>query len=36
MEAMILAMAEINASSQNINKIIKVIDEIAFQTICWP
>ncbi len=32
MEAMILAMAEINASSQNINKIIKVIDEIAFQT----
>lgn len=29
---MILAMAEINASSDKIAKIIKVIDEIAFQT----
>ncbi len=32
MNAMISAMAEINASGQNISKIIKVIDEIAFQT----
>ncbi len=32
MAAMTTAMSEINASSQNIGKIIKVIDEIAFQT----
>ncbi len=32
MEAMVGAMAEINAASHNISKIIKVIDEIAFQT----
>ena len=32
MEEMIVAMREINASGQNISKIIKVIDEIAFQT----
>lgn len=32
MAEMINAMSEINAASQNINKIIKVIDEIAFQT----
>ncbi len=32
MAAMIDAMADINASAQNISKIIKVIDEIAFQT----
>ncbi len=32
MEVMIQAMGAINASSQNISKIIKVIDEIAFQT----
>ncbi|MBN2898567.1 MAG: HAMP domain-containing protein [Clostridia bacterium] len=32
MREMIEAMADINASSENISKIIKVIDEIAFQT----
>ncbi len=32
MNAMTAAMSEINASAQNIGKIIKVIDEIAFQT----
>ncbi len=32
MREMTLAMEEINASGQNISKIIKVIDEIAFQT----
>ncbi|MBI5816015.1 MAG: bacteriohemerythrin [Nitrospinae bacterium] len=32
MKDMVAAMAEINQSSQNIFKIIKVIDEIAFQT----
>lgn len=32
MEAMLKAMGEINTSSTNISKIIKVIDEIAFQT----
>ncbi|MDY0190723.1 MAG: methyl-accepting chemotaxis protein [Desulfuromonas sp.] len=32
MLTMIAAMAEINKSSQDISKIIKVIDEIAFQT----
>jgi methyl-accepting chemotaxis protein len=32
MSAMTSAMSEINASAQNIAKIIKVIDEIAFQT----
>ncbi|MBW2187091.1 MAG: methyl-accepting chemotaxis protein, partial [Deltaproteobacteria bacterium] len=32
MTTMIEAMAEINKSSQDISKIIKVIDEIAFQT----
>lgn len=32
MAAMISAMGEINESAQSINKIIKVIDEIAFQT----
>lgn len=32
MKAMLSAMAEINDSSANISKIIKVIDEIAFQT----
>ena len=32
MESMLVSMAEINTSSTSISKIIKVIDEIAFQT----
>ena len=32
MERMVSAMADISEAGQNINKIIKVIDEIAFQT----
>ncbi len=32
MEQMMVAVKDINVSSQNINKVIKVIDDIAFQT----
>jgi len=32
MDAMMLAVREINSASQSINKVIKVIDDIAFQT----
>ncbi len=32
MQGMVKAMAEINEAGQSVNKIIKVIDEIAFQT----
>lgn len=32
MKLMLKAMDEINVSSNNISRIIKVIDEIAFQT----
>ena len=32
LESMVVAMTEINSSSEKISKIIKVIDEIAFQT----
>lgn len=32
MKEMIVAMHEINESSENIQKIIKVIDDIAFNT----
>ena len=32
MQGMVSSMNEINKASQNISKIIKVIDEIAFQT----
>src|SRR5207245_6072682 len=32
LEQMVVSMGEINASSDKISKIIKVIDEIAFQT----
>jgi methyl-accepting chemotaxis protein/methyl-accepting chemotaxis protein-1 (serine sensor receptor) len=32
LDQMVLSMTEINASSEKISKIIKVIDEIAFQT----
>ncbi len=35
MAEMINAMGEINASGQNISKIIKVIDEIAFKPTSW-
>ncbi len=35
MERMVAAMEDIREAGQNINKIIKVIDEIAFKPICW-
>ncbi len=35
MQAMLTAMSEINMASEDIAKIIKVIDDIAFQTNIW-